>query len=251
MLVEVHSNGFIIKNLNQQINQSLEKAKPKRFARGSINGFSRKSSKRLKDLLMRLDNTNVVSITLTLPCKPVGMYRDLWHRFAMNYTRAFPSGWLIWRIELQRRGIPHWHCVARLDTLDDIGLVWELWLNALGCLANLDGAMLYSASFKFLRGVGWYKYLALHTGKHKSCQLGWRGRQWGVIGRLHLPLVGGVVYDARSSLQARLIRVLRWLCRYRSLDFDFFGSRVLYVPEEFKSRIEQKYLLPLGDKLPF
>ncbi len=58
--------------------------------------------------------------------------------------------------------------------------------------------------------VGWWRYLASHTSKSKQSQLGWQGRQWGVVNKEFLD------FEKPISIvlsQEAIIKVTRGLCR--------------------------------------
>jgi hypothetical protein len=89
------------------------------------------------------------------------------------------------RVELQKRKVPHLHGVAWLDSKDLAGqeAAFEAaWLKSVR--EHEDRASRrYAVRTRQIRDEGWLVYVALHDGKHKREQLGWKGKQWGVWGR--------------------------------------------------------------------
>jgi hypothetical protein len=60
-----------------------------------------------------------------------------------------------------------------------------------------------------LGNEGWLVYLALHAGKHKGQQLGWKGKQWGVIGGERFQRRACHAVDLTDRQRARFQRVMR------------------------------------------
>lgn len=83
------------------------------------------------------------------------------------------------------------------------------------------GAEKHAVKFDGLDGkdkMGWWRYLAAHTSKSKQSQLGWKGRQWGVINRGHLDREEPILVELTQQAMHKVIRCLRKLtgCRYAS-----------------------------------
>jgi len=163
-----------------------------------------------------------------------------WAAFRVALARAYPSvGWF-WRVEMQRRRAPHWHLVG-LVPLALLGLAdgenWVLlkrsrewretpwgqaWLSfestvcglwrrrllswhdeATGLSrALLPGASAHAAHLQLVSGASGIRYVCDHESKHKQAQLGWRGRQWGIINQRALTRENGtmMVFSGHSDL---------------------------------------------------
>lgn len=149
--------------------------------------------------------------------------RDLFERFRVTLSRSAPHFVAaVWRVELQQRGMPHWHLVVwAVDwqaAFVEIEGAWRSALSGWGlerpvqvvrrlgreevtvlCRTQADGVC---EALGDLRGADGQqvtvrptllggrddalRYLVDHESKRKQAQLGWKGRQWGVIGRSRL-----------------------------------------------------------------
>ena len=63
--------------------------------------------------------------------------------------------------------------------------------------------------------IGWWRYLAAHASKSKQSQLGWKGRQWGVINAKHLDLSNPVLIELTRKAEVKVMRCLKRLIRCR------------------------------------
>jgi hypothetical protein len=113
-----------------------------------------------------------------------GAWRAAWKRFRMRAKRLGVP--FVWRAELQRRKTPHVHAVAwirpgRQGAFDNL-LFRNGWLE---CVREQDDpeSRRHAVEIRELQNHGWLVYLALHHGKHKREQLGWEGKQWGIVNR--------------------------------------------------------------------
>lgn len=168
--------------------------------RGKIRGFSANSVQRLKKTIIEkwVPDSQVVGITLTLPWRKEfpgldSAFRDSVHRFSIAFKRAYPNSACIYRVELQERGMPHLHMICFFGKgdrflSDEIVVMW--WKH--GFMDIRDGKM---AGY-VRKGVKCeplnenasrlVMYICDHTSKRKQAQLGWKGRQWGIINRRNL-----------------------------------------------------------------
>ena len=172
-------------------------------SRGKIKGFSHKSALRLRKSLAILHQPNLdpFSVTFTTQKKYTpDEWRDIMKRFRNNfayYTSRFNKDQepvLIWRIELQRRGTPHLHCLLwHLDYVNifDDPSYWsnrmreqllELWIKATREERN-EHLERYSIHLESGLDARWQEYMISHNTKKKAEQLGWKGRQWGIFNR--------------------------------------------------------------------
>ena len=82
--------------------------------RGEIVGWSKNSRRRLRDWLLVNQPVGgvVIAATLTVPGEPVNPddWRKLMKLFTTKLIRAKVG--LVWRLELQKRGQPHLHCLS-------------------------------------------------------------------------------------------------------------------------------------------
>ena len=172
--------------------------------RGDIIKFTRKSQQRLRRTLAVArpigDGWCPFGVCLTIPgpVLPVERVRYLWHDWVMYYRLHHPDMPCIWRIELQTRGQAHWHLLVWSQTREDrpaaadvvwMGLEWRRLVRRI--VGPLDGRTdrgfdRHGVDIRPLVGAsatGMVGYLCDHESKRKQAQLGWRGRQWGVLNR--------------------------------------------------------------------
>lgn len=186
--------------------------------------------------------------------KHLEMFRDCVDVFGKRFRRAFPKSAAIFRVELQQRGAPHLHAVWYLhysdaavrgiwnDALADVwsscgkkdkarralichfasDVIREMWLGSVPVLDgdSKGGFYYYGARVDDIANDGaMFRYLADHTSKKKQAQLGYKGKQWGVMGRSNL------VNDCPNELSFKLgkkgerartiiLRHLQKVCRY-------------------------------------
>lgn len=149
--------------------------------RGRVSGFSSASSRRFRDLLLSLEGPpgyRAFSYTLTLrDVHSPAWWRSRVNCFAQRLRRYRVCGF--WRVELQRRGVPHLHCVLFLPGNMDFGCLSQSWLEVCGVQHDPDH-IAHAVDCRPIDTEGWYNYVATHATKHKGEQLGWQGRQWGV-----------------------------------------------------------------------
>jgi len=116
----------------------------------------------------------------------------------------------------------------------DYFLSWALCQMWAKCIDKLHGARM-----KPEPGHGWLcdplnsdasfaKYIADHSSKHKRDQLGWKGRQWGIIGKKRMTDTSQTLPEFDSPLHRRIFdRTIRRAVSYRVPAACVFGCRVL------------------------
>lgn len=256
MTVSEYSNGFTLSL--RSCAASSYKTRIQQSKRGKVSGFSRKSCKRLRHLLMRLDRSSGVTLafTLTMPSKiSPEDWRKLFERYRTSLTRAGLS--LIWRVELQKRKVPHLHCVSQCDTIDAAFVFWQKWVEACDnvyepfekaediseiSVASHAGFLLYGFSCRCVCGSGWLSYVAAHTAKNKKSQLGWLGRQWGIVNERKIKYTESreVTYD--DGFVIFLGRCIRKRFRFSRLDvYRNFGSYDFFCSPSFLDKAKKWY----------
>lgn len=218
--------------------------------RGEIAAFSASSRRRMRETMLRywIPNSDTLGLTLTVPWKGTNFaplmdeYRDCWHRFRVAFVRRFPHSALIYRIELQQRGAPHTHAILYLAQEDAqalppvsrlsrhggeslaaslVGLeLFEMWARAVPNLhrGSYRAFMRHGVLVEPILSAGaMFRYLADHASKHKQAQLGYKGKQWGVIGKSNLVRRESFVLPPFVSPrhEAIFFRLLRKVMRYR------------------------------------
>lgn len=203
--------------------------------RGAVQGFTPASARRLRRLLVEwtgpAESKWNFGFTLTVPGPLItgAEWRRMWDAYRHRINRLGVT--VVWRIELQRRMQPHVHLVAwgPQHTSYDVGSEWREVLKLLGPCEHkgesyrdrvqipgaYDHAVLMSEPFYDRDSFGWYRYLAAHASKSKQDQLGWRGRQWGVIGRSRLRPTEALSVKLSDRELCKVIRYLKRLsgCR--------------------------------------
>lgn len=186
--------------------------------RGEIVGFTAAARRRMRHAMLTLyvPDAFLVGVTFTVPWKGSNFeplmdeFRECWHRFGVSFRRGYPHSAMIYRVELQQRGAPHIHALVWYSSKDAAaalggcacvplgGTVASSLLNvSLGAMWRESVPDLHHGSFHaFVRfGVkvepipdagAMFRYLADHASKHKQAQLGYKGKQWGIVGRSNL-----------------------------------------------------------------
>lgn len=219
---------------------------PKR-SRGDIKGFSRASARRLRETLALASYKGGEAVTwgfcLTIPGRIISSdeVRGLWHYWQVIVRREFPLIPMVWRIELQKRKQAHWHCVVWIpgkgiqDTAAQAMSLAARWRRLVSSRIgpfdeDTDRAFeLYGVDYKCLEGAsatGIIGYLADHTSKHKQEQLGWKGRQWGVINKESLDFVGEVVAEVDQIDHKHAARQFRRLQEHLRRERVYTGGGV-------------------------
>jgi hypothetical protein len=129
-------------------------------------------------------------VTLTVPGEISPEDWDaLKRRMFKRWERAGIA--VVWRVELQKRGTPHLHCVvwtpAEMPMEKRNELLYVAWWE---CLPEekrfAPGAWKHAAHVKgpytdIEQSPKWLAYVAAHASKRKKEQLGWKGKQWGRV----------------------------------------------------------------------
>lgn len=162
--------------------------------RGQIKGFSSKASLRLRTWLLThfVEGGQLWDVTLTIPGE---VNPEEWDRLKRRmFKRWERAGFgVVWRVELQKRGMPHLHCVVwtpeGMPMEKRNHLLYAAWWE---CLPDENrysrGAWKHAAHVKgpytdIEQSPKWLAYVAAHASKRKKEQLGWKGKQWGIINR--------------------------------------------------------------------
>lgn len=245
--VKIHENGLEI--LKPSFSHCRIKSSAASSIRGQIDGFSKKSANRLRRLLLDVDFRESFAICLTLPgeVQPDQDYNKLWHGFIVAYRAAFDNA-LIWRVELQLRKVPHWHLVFCGQYLDALRLKY-LWIDYIRFRFVVSrGFYLHSVKIQsVLRSSSALMYLTAHLSKHKSSQLGWKGRQWAVVNRSALlSLPSGSTFSFTDEQWRQIVRQFRRLSERLKIDRIYSGA---YTHFRFSRSVFRR--LPLDYKKDF
>lgn len=217
--------------------------------RGKIRGWSAGSVRRLRETLLsrHVPDSQVVGVTFTLPWKKDvphidEVFRAIMERFRVAFSRAYPKSAAIYRIELQKRGMPHLHCIMSFapgESYDKGKLLLLWWKNGFQDLrdGSMDGFIKYGVKCEIMGSnvVRLVQYLCDHASKRKQAQLGWKGRQWGVIGSKNLCNRPTKMLPPFPTARAEgyFWRLIHRLTRYRvkgdcSFGFKYTNPRRVY-----------------------
>jgi hypothetical protein len=179
--------------------------------RGNVNGFSRKSRKRLFDLLASIPNSvlnqGVLFVTLTYP----GEYPSE-HEIYKSHLRAFLKRLyrkigkktpILWRLEFQERGAPHFHLLVFGVKRLDLEWVSQSWYEVVE--SNDEKHLLAGTNVKFIRDrraiVG---YVSKYVAKVSLAKTAPTGRVWGVWAKDLLGIcIVKIAISAKTAIRIR------------------------------------------------
>jgi hypothetical protein len=236
-ILRVYPSGIEISRFSMPLN-----GPPEGGVRGDICGFSHKAARRLRKTFIGsfVPGWVLWSITLTTRrnCTPAE-FRAITGRFR---HRLLTCGWVgIWRIELQRRGAPHLHVAFWLPPGAGLCDVRREWLGASGESGD-EASQRQAVVGREIPAdeSGWAVYMALHDGKHKAEQLGWKGKQWGLWNgsllqprpfvevelseREHADLLVWLAQDEADRRDSALYRKLLFACQGNREKADLLGQ---------------------------
>lgn len=163
--------------------------------RGRIETFSSASRRRLMTLMASIDRTafkrKPLFITLTYPGAwpdDSRVYKADLARFLKRFARAYPGIPIIWRLEYQERGAPHFHLMAFVKHFVPWQWVANVWYWA---TQKRDPATLGAGTeTRAIRSwAGVMHYASKYMSKTAELPLGCHpGRLWGVHCREALPI---------------------------------------------------------------
>jgi len=200
--------------------------------RGNINHWSAASRARLRDFLLTHNASGKpFAITLTVPgdVLPLDEWQSMTKLFWSYVQRKkIPS---VWRVELQERKQPHLHVISWGD---DSGVLCTRWRSLVRALPPVTfytksrhkvtcSRMALNGAYEHCTEIEqcdddssrWWRYLCEHTSKKKQAQLGYKGRQWGVVHRAGFASIVPESYSLELSEWFRFMRVLRRLTKSR------------------------------------
>lgn len=160
--------------------------------RGCIFGMSPASRKRLRRAAARVPKKSIPNFFTTTYQKQVPFEESKRHldNFGKRMVYHYPDIFMIWRIELQKRKVPHYHFLIYRgpQIINRKGANKEVfeWMRRTWCevIGQMDTEALQASTryerLRNIRGVHYYisKYLSKDDGNKDV-----PGRQWGIIGR--------------------------------------------------------------------
>lgn len=187
--------------------------------RGEIKEFSRSARKRLMIYFNQLNLAEIdhkpLFITLTYPSVfPADINESKAHleAFTKRLIRRYPRAAVVWKLEYQKRGAPHYHLLVFNVPFIPFAFVSSAWYD---CVASGQPEHLAAGTrverIRSWRGVLYYasKYLGKTGYQPAACR---PGRFWGIINRKFLPrrvLVLALGWRTWYSLRRALWRYAR------------------------------------------
>lgn len=185
--------------------------------RGRCGLFSRGSRRRLMRRMGQLQNeTQALFVTLTYPAAWPGDWQ-LWKvhldRFCKRLKRKFAGAGLMWKLEPQQRGAPHFHLIVfGVDWMPPAWLA-RAWYECVGSGDELH--LLAGTQVQRVRSArGCRLYAAKYLGKvidELPEGVNWEevGRWWGIRFEDCIPWADCLTMTVDHVGAARMIRVLR------------------------------------------
>ena len=202
--------GFQVRALHPTAHRKRERKPGKR---GQCVGMSPASRRALILWLLRKEVPGRPSwaVTLTVPaCDDPDEWRMRFKRFCAKALRDDLP--FVWRVELQKRGVPHLHCILYTDQ-GGAALFREDWLSAWGLLDHPD-ALRRAVDYRPIESDAWFSYVVFHQFKHSVKQAGWVGRHWGVIGRRLFQERALSTYHLTGPQYDRFRAIMYWFVRH-------------------------------------
>lgn len=209
--------------------------------RKAITGFSRQSRLRLMYTIgaIRKDAELPDFVTLTYPNEYPTVQRakrDL-KIFLQRFARAWPGAGVIWKLEPQQRGAPHYHLLVWGCKTGEL-LLWVVrnWYDIAGNgdknhllfhMGALRGSVPCVQRVNSFRGV--WSYASKYLGKtFETAQWGntWTGRFWGVVQRKNIPFGKKITANLTYKKACVLMRYQR---RHSGIKYRAFRDNTLTV----------------------
>lgn len=215
--------------------RAIVKAAPAGGKRGRIKGFSRSSRRRLMVKISSVEKGAMlpVFVTLTWPDEfpsPAVSKQEL-DIFLKRLRRSFPSVGLIWKLEPQQRGAPHYHMLCWGSSVDELqAFVPKAWFDIAGQGDYLHLAwhmgLLGSGNIPCCQQVrsrrGMLAYASKYLGKTfdvSGWADKWTGRYWSVVNPACIPFGRVVRFDVAMSKALSVMRYGRRFARLPGRDY--------------------------------
>lgn len=250
---ELYDSGIIIHRKGLQFVPDSVGRKGKDGTGGEITEFTPQARARLRRALMTryVPDSDRYGMTLTVPWIAdnfgplMDEFRECVHRFEVIFRRLLPTSAYIDRIELQQRGAPHLHAVVYVARTDARALVGtgaparprqpaacvaravsdalrDAWIRAVSPCGphggDWDAFGIHGADLDAMPDEGrLMRYIFDHTSKAKQAQLGYKGKQWGMVGKSNLLTREALPLRPFEDAghEARFVKALNRALRYR------------------------------------
>lgn len=206
-------------------------APPPGASRGVVSTLSKRSRKRLLRKLASIDHDKLhcmpLFVTLTYPgtwpADPKQWKRDL-DNICKRLQRRFPNAAIVWKLEPQQRGAPHFHLLLFNVPWLDRDWIAQAWYDVVG--SNDPNHLLAGTEVRRVRSWrGVLSYAAKYVAKvNEELPTGWEnvGRIWGIRGAKNLPItIVRFMIGHREFFQLR--RQLRKLMKARGFRVRHYG----------------------------
>lgn len=188
--------------------------------RGEVRGMSAASRRRLQELLLAVDVGAVAApvkrarwskaflVTLTHEFLPerlvVKAQLKAWRKRLEYYLPPFSA---IWVLEMQDRGVPHFHVLVIFEHLVSWAVMAKVCRKS---WVEITGAKVVDVQSVYGDGPKLTRYLAKYLTKGWQSDEAW-GRVWGVWNKHRLPLsAAAIVVLSRAGMVAFLRLLRRW-----------------------------------------
>lgn len=182
---------------------------------GDIRGFSVSARRRMREQLSELRrDADGIFLTLTYhESDPTG--KDV-KRHLHAMVEALRRRWehvawsMVWRLEYQKRGVPHLHLLIWGVRFEHKEWLKKTWHRITGETSD-DHERVGAWVERMPRGSKLSSYVAKYMAKDGGIPDGWQGRVWGVRGRKHLPVapvdyVMSIPWSKALALQEHVMR---------------------------------------------
>jgi len=183
--------------------------------RGKIKGFSPQSRRRMLHLLNQVPkkaHQGALWVDLTYPGDYPSQQASKQHldAFGKRLLRKFPKASVVWRLELQKRGAPHYHLLVYGIPFLPKRWLSRVWYEIVGSgdVRHLAVGTRVGRVRSFRQAIG---YASKYIAKCEPDQAGTEGRVWGVLGRknfrIHLftfRLSLGRFWSIKRTIRARI-----------------------------------------------
>jgi hypothetical protein len=231
--------------------------------RGDVITFSRASAGRLCDMFHRIDlrqqakgdySPRGISVTLTYPAEwpvePTEWKRHL-DNFGKSLRRDYPGSCVIWALEFQERGAPHFHmAVFGIDWLPFswVNATWKRVAGIPGYSRTETQAIRKSVSAYFSKYIskgGKPHFVDQETGEVERVIEG-VGRYWGVIGRENLPIEEMIYSLTEKQFYSYRRAAAQWISRVRGGQVPEMKKDVCHH-SDFSVPVPRKYITGLRE----
>jgi len=220
--------------------------------RGKISGFSRSAGRRMQRKMARIDREKMrlpLFVTLTYPAEfpsELKTSKIHLHRFVERLVYRWSDSAIVWRLEPQRRGAPHFHMMIYGVSYADLrSFVPQAWFEIAGggdpnhLLWHLGklGNQHCVTRVKSWRGVR--SYVSKYMTKPCDCE-GWDnpGRFWGIYNRDAMQWSPVALYDGLTRQQ--VVNLMRYMRRYAHLKGRDYSGLTIFInnPEQWEKLLE-------------